>query len=380
MKALIFPNDPLIAYVKKGELKDRYFNPKNIFDEIHFITFADNECEVEEIQKTIGDAKGYIHRVDKLSILDMFFPKRRVAEIQEIVKNIKIDVVRGFSSTYSGYFTKEVAKIKKVTSIISLHTNFDDMRYQFIKRKDYFRYLKYFITKYTIENEVLIEIDHIIAKYLFTKKYALENKVDENKIEVIYNSIFFEKFYPRPVIERKEQTKVISIGNLEIGKGQRILIDAIPLIPNNITFTFVGDGEDYELLQSKVKDYGIEKRVTFIKSIPNDELAKLYREHDIFSLPIQYGGICIPALEATASGLALVMPKPIHEESPEITGEYALVVENSPNGFAKGIQKVADDFELRKNMINKGLEIIKNYSGDLMEEKEANLYRKIING
>jgi len=75
MKALIFPNDPLIAYVRKGELKERYFNPKNIFEEVHFVTFSDVECEVEEIQKTIGNAKGYIHRVGRLSLLDMFFMK-----------------------------------------------------------------------------------------------------------------------------------------------------------------------------------------------------------------------------------------------------------------------------------------------------------------
>ena len=35
MRVLIFPNDPLAAYLKKGELKDRYFNPNNIFDEVH---------------------------------------------------------------------------------------------------------------------------------------------------------------------------------------------------------------------------------------------------------------------------------------------------------------------------------------------------------
>lgn len=380
MKALIFPNDPLIAYVKKGELKDRYFNPKNIFDEIHFITFADNECEVEEIQKTIGDAKGYIHRVDKLSILDMFFPKRRVAEIEKIVKDIKIDVVRSYNPIFHGYYAGLLAKKYAKPFVMSLHGNYDlDIRYQYFKNRDK-RYLKYLLTKYIVEPKALKMSSHIIGAYKFAAKYASDNNVDTDKITVIYNRVYFDRFISNEVVADKKNIKVICVGRLIQEKGQRILIDSIPMIPNNITFTFVGDGEDYELLQSKVKDYGIEKRVTFIKSIPNDELAKLYREHDIFSLPILYGGICIPALEATASGLALVMPKPIHEESPEITGEYALVVENNSNGFAKGIQKVADDFELRKNMINKGLEIIKNYSGDLMEEKEANLYRKIING
>lgn len=379
MKALIFPNDPLIAYLEKGELKDRYFNPNNIFDEIHFVTFSDLECTVKDIQKTIGTAKGTIHRVNKLSILDMFFPARRIAEITKIVQDLEFDVIRGFSSTYSGYFAKEVAKYKKVKSITSLHTNFDDMRYQFKKRRDYIRYLKYYVTKYIIERSVLEEVDKIIAKYLFTNKYALDNGADKNKIELIYNQVFLDKFFPKK-LEDKKIIKVISVGNLEIGKGQRILIDAIPLLTKNILFTIVGDGEDYKLLKSKVEEYNISNRVTFIKSIPNEKLAELYREHDIFSLPIQYGGICIPALEGTASGLALVMPRPIHENSPEITGEYALVVENNAKSFAKGIQQVADDFDMRKSMIENGLKVIQNYSGVIMEKKEANLYRVMING
>ena len=57
MKVLIFPNDPLVAYFKKGELKDRYFNPNNIFQEVHFVTFFDDECAINEIQKTIGNAR-----------------------------------------------------------------------------------------------------------------------------------------------------------------------------------------------------------------------------------------------------------------------------------------------------------------------------------
>lgn len=378
MKALIFPNDPLISYLKKGEVKERYFNPKNIFDEIRFITFANEECEAKDIQKIGGDAKIYIHTLAPLSSLDMIYPKRRLKDVINIAKNIEFDIVRGFSSTYSGYFTKEIAKSKNCKSIVSLHTNFDDMRYQFKKRKDYLRFIKYFITKYILEREVLKEVDQIVAKYKFTKKYAIENGANSDKIEVIYNSVPFEKFFPRKV-EDREVIKVISVGNLEVGKGQRILIDAMPKLSENIHFTFVGDGEDYNLLQTKVKEYSIEDRVTFIKSIPNEKLAQLYREHDIFSLPIQYGGICIPALEATASGLALVMPKPIHEKSPEITGEYAEVVENSADEFAKGIQKVADNFELRKKIVESGLKTVKNYSGDKMEEREANLYKRLIN-
>ena len=34
-KICIFPSDPHQAYFYKGEIKERYYNPENTFDEIH---------------------------------------------------------------------------------------------------------------------------------------------------------------------------------------------------------------------------------------------------------------------------------------------------------------------------------------------------------
>jgi len=378
MKVVIFPNDPLIAYLEKGELKDRYFNPKDLFDEVHFITFSDKECGVSDIQKTIGEAKGYIHRVDKLSILDMFFPNRRIKELKNIVKDLEFDIVRSYNPIFQGYFAGVMAKEFNKPFLMSLHGNYDlDIRYQYFKNKDK-RYLKYLLSKVTVEPKALKFTTHVLGAYKFAGKYAIDNGVDEKKVSIIYNRVYFDRFRPNEETLNKDNIKVICVGRLIQEKGQRTLVDAIPKLSSNISFTFVGDGEDYDLLQLKVKEYNISDKVTFIKSIPNEKLAELYREHDIFSLPIQYGGICIPALEATASGLALVMPRPVHEKNPEITGKYAKVVENTIEDFVNGIQEVADNFELRKSMIEEGLKIIKDYSGDIMENNEADLYKKLV--
>lgn len=379
MKALIFPNDPLIAYLEKGELKNRYFNPNNIFDEIHFITFSDKECNVTDIQKTIGTAKGYIHRLNKLSILDMFIPDRRFREILKVVENISFDIVRSYNPIYNGYYAGLISKKFTKPFLMSLHGNYDlDIRYQYFKNRDK-RYLKYLLTKFTVEPKSLKMATHILGAYEFAAKYAVDNKFDKKNVSIIYNRVYLDRFKSNQKFENKENIKVICVGRLIKEKGQRTLIDSIPKLDKKISFTFVGDGEDYDLLVQKVKKYKIKDRVKFIRSIPNEDLAELYREHDIFALPIEYGGICIPALEATASGLALVMPKPIHEKTPEITGNYAKVVENSPEGFEKGIFEVANNFELRNQMRENGLKTIIKYSGEVMEKRESELYKKLIN-
>lgn len=68
LKICIFPNDPLIAYYNKGEIKDRYYNPENFFDEVHFITLTDQDIEAAKIQKIAGKAKIVIHSVGKINI------------------------------------------------------------------------------------------------------------------------------------------------------------------------------------------------------------------------------------------------------------------------------------------------------------------------
>ena len=379
MKALIFPNDPLAAYLKKGELKERYFNPNNVFDEVHFVTFYNDECTVEDIQKTIGKAKGYIHKLAPISILDMFYPNRRVKGIINAINLIEVDVVRSYNPIFQGFFAGVASLELKVPFLISLHGNYDlDIRYQYKINRDK-RYLKYLLSKYTVEPKSLKMATHILGAYKFAGKYAIDNGVVESKVSIIYNRVYLDRFKPNNNKKISIQIRVISVGRLIKEKGQRVLVEAMAIINENISLTIVGDGEDYDFLLNKMKELNLTDRIKFIKSIPNEELAELYRDHDIFALPIQYGGVCIPFLEATASGLALVAPKPIYESTPEVIGEYAEVVENSVEGFAKGIQKVANSYELREAMIKKGFEVISNYSGNIMEKKESDLYTKLIN-
>ena len=61
MKLCVFPNDPLLAYYEKGEIKSRYFNPKNLFDEIHVISMFNSDVEEEKVKIVAGNAKLKIH-------------------------------------------------------------------------------------------------------------------------------------------------------------------------------------------------------------------------------------------------------------------------------------------------------------------------------
>ena len=95
MKICIFPNDPIISYFEKGEIKNRYFNPENFFDEVHIISFIDNDIDEKKVQVIAGDATLKIHSMGKIEI-----KKRKdfVDNIIQVVKSIKPDVIRAYNS------------------------------------------------------------------------------------------------------------------------------------------------------------------------------------------------------------------------------------------------------------------------------------------
>ena len=50
LRLCVFPNDPIISYYNKGEIKERYFNQNNFFNEIHIISFTNKEIEESKVQ------------------------------------------------------------------------------------------------------------------------------------------------------------------------------------------------------------------------------------------------------------------------------------------------------------------------------------------
>ena len=91
-----------------------------------------------------------------------------------------------------------------------------------------------------------------------------------------------------------------------------------------------------------------------------------------------YGGFAIPALEAAASGIPVILPKQEFDLNPDLIKDFALLVDNNPESFKISIQKILSEKSLRDDLIKKGLKITKKINSDLIEEKEKRLYLKLL--
>ena len=162
MKLCVFPNDPLQAYFDKGEIKERYYNPQNFFDEIHFITLIEQDIDASKIQTIAGKAKIVIHSVGKINIKNR---KKYVKKIIALCEEIDPDIIRAFNPLVEGWLAANCAKELKKPFLVSLHTQYDYNR-KLIKKKNLKKYLALKYTEKFIGPFVLRTANKIVIDFL----------------------------------------------------------------------------------------------------------------------------------------------------------------------------------------------------------------------
>ncbi len=371
-KICVFPNDPLKSYFKKGEIKPRYFNPKNIFDEVHVISLFDDDIEEEKVKIVAGDALFKIHVVGKVNLLNKNSKKNGIINL---IKKLQPHVLRSYNPLLQGLVAAQVKKELGIPLVISLHGDYDrDRRYFAKKNKDYKTYFKLLYSKRTLEPFSLKNADEVIIIYEFLREYA--KKMGAKSINLIHNRIDLSQFMTKVKPAFKEEKPVIiTVGRLIKEKNQECLIQAIKDL--DVILVVIGDGVEYENLVKLTNDLGIQDKVRFERSIPHDRIQEYYAAADLFALPIKYGGFAIPSIEAAASGLPVILPKQEFDSKPDIISEYAQLVENNPTSFKKAISDVLSDNNLRSRLIENGLKVSQQINSDIMEEKEKELYLKL---
>jgi len=373
MKLCVFPNDPLESYLKKGEIKPRYFNPKNLFDEIHVISLFDSDVEEDKVKIVAGNANFKIHVVGKVNLLNKNKMKQKIINL---IKEIKPDVIRSYNPLLQGWIAANVKKELNIPLVISLHGNYDlDLRYQARVNRNYKSFLRLQITKQILEKFALRNADQIIIVYEFIRNYA--KKLGGKNINLIYNRIDLSKFSPNvtpKIIE--EKPIIICVGRLMKEKNQECLIYAIKDL--DVILLLIGDGPQYSDLKNLVEKLNLKHKVRFERVIPNDEINGYYTSADIFAQPTNYGGFAIPVLEAAASGIPVILPKQNFKSQPEIVEKFAMLVDNTAESFQFAIKEILSNELLKSKMQKEGIETTKKIRGDLMEEKEKELYLKVI--
>lgn len=371
-KICVLPNDALLSYYNKGEIKLGYYNPKNMFDEVHVLSLFDEEIEESKVQTMAGNAKLKIHKLEKVNLSNYKSFEKKVAKI---IEEIEPDVIRSYNPLVQGWLATKASKRLGIPIIVSLHTNYEQQRNFLKKEGKYFQFLKMTYASQKIEKFVLQNVDAVVCVYQFIFPYA--KKMGAKNIHVIYNRVDLNEFTPdckKEFISSKPT--ILSVGRLIEQKDHRYLIESIKDLDANLLL--IGDGPNYESLLELAKSIGVSDRVQIIKRITHEKLNGYYVACDIYAQPMKFlDGIPMPVLEAMASGLPVVMSR--HGSSySEIIDDVVVFVENDGKKFSDAFKKILSDSEYKEDLRRKSLETIKKISGDIMEQKEYELYQDLI--
>lgn len=372
MKICIFPNDPIISYFNKGEIKNRYYNPCEIFDEVHIISFTDKDVKENQVQSLVGNAKFQIHAVGNINLKNR---KKNLNRIIEIVKSINPDVIRAYNTLVEGWFAANCSKQLKIPFFLSLHTQYDHNRK--LAKKNNLK--KYFALKYTekfIESFVLKNANKITIVYKIIEPYVLKH--GGIKPQLLYNKVECERFQNAKEIESLSKPLILSVGSLIKEKNHECIIESMKKI--DAKFLIIGNGVLYDRLIEMIKKNHLEEKITIKKSVPNNEIQNYYKSADVFALCYdpELEGLPIPIIEAMASGLPIVIPPP-KEGFSEGLEEIVEFANRNPNSFADKINEILKNENLRKKLSNKSIEKSKTFDEKNIEINEADIYRNLIN-
>ncbi len=123
--------------------------------------------------------------------------------------------------------------------------------------------------------------------------------------------------------------------------------------------------------------YEKEKNICFLTNIPEEDLIAIYNMADVFVFPSFYEGFGIPVLEGMACGVPVITSSV--SSMPEVGGDAAVYFDPyDENDMADKINCVLKDKLLRRKMIEKGLQKVKEYSWNKCAIETLKVYEDIL--
>ena len=139
----------------------------------------------------------------------------------------------------------------------------------------------------------------------------MKKMVKDISADVVFNGVDSQSFNPDlPQTYRKGTPQLLFVSRLRKYKKTKTLIDSMPKILKEFPdahLQIVGDGEDFSLLNSNIKEKNLDDRVTLVGNIDHDKLKFYYSSCDVYISASTFEVCPVPTLEAMSCGKPLVL-------------------------------------------------------------------------
>jgi glycosyltransferase involved in cell wall biosynthesis len=371
---LVIVSDRLSDLVAKGEITARYYNPGELFDEVHILMTNNDKPDREVIQKTVGRARLHFHNLPLPSLLftlGMQPPllSKWKKEAFKITSSVYPSIIRVHGPGIGMYLAAEIKKQFNIPVIVSLHGN-PDIDYARLQ-KTFLKKLAFWQYNRLLESS-LKHIDHFIMVYSPIKSFF--EKRGMKNYTLIYNTVG-QGAVPKKDYTIQDLCHCICVGRQEYNqKDQRQILEAISQL-DNVIFHLYGTGKLHKELLHLAKKLQIEERVIFKTSIMNVELMTTLHRFDFYIYNSINFEISKTVMEAALVGLPIIHNKRQPYLSEELSNDFILKVENSCEGYVQGITEFINNQELRTHYGNQARQYaLAHWSPEVTEKQVVELY------
>ncbi len=228
------------------------------------------------------------------------------------------------------------------------------------------------------KRKVFNRADLIIAISENTKSDLIKYfGINSDKITVIYHGNPFEKSLPK-VAFQVDAPYFLFVGQRDRYKNFSTLIQALaPILKENSQKLLCIGGKPFS--ETEIADFKSKNIESLIerRNCTDAELQTAYKNAICLIYPSEYEGFGIPILEAWSMNCPLILSKA--SCFPEIAKEGALYFQ--PNDYLElrdKIQQLINDPSLRESLIEKGENLLKEYTLEKTLETTLNAYHKTL--
>jgi len=365
--------DRLSDLVTKGEITERYYNPGNLFDEVHIVMTNDDKVDHSAVQKTVGTARLYIHNIPgggdlfvrsmgwQLCLLEPW-----VKEGLKLAREIAPSLIRTHNNFKEAYLAKRIKDDLGIPYVVSLHGVWDRDCVTTPKEK----LAWFFRTK--LEKISLRNADAVIAVYKPILRYA--HRYRAKNVQLIYNIVAGQDIVAKEDYRLSTPPRIITINRQVREKNPENIIKALKDI--DCYYLIVGDGYYHEHLKQVAIENGCQNKIEFIKAIPNYKLCSMLQDFDLMVSHCDYWGISKTIIEASLAGLPVVINRHPIEPIPDYEGDWLMECENSEEGYMQAIVRLLSDEAFRASLGRKAYDHSHQvFDSTIMEEKTVQTYR-----
>lgn len=205
--------------------------------------------------------------------------------------------------------------------------------------------------------------------------------IQPEKVEVIYNGINHDVFFPDHNVEYNKKFTIRYVGGLSgPHKNAETLIKVASILEQKgLDFVLeVGGGHPEKTVLPLLADSMNLKSVKFKGFVPDEELRPFLAGADLFLYPSRYEGFGFPPLEAMACGTATVSSNA--GSLKEVLGDGAITVQPAAENLAMAAEAVIRQPDLKFDLQRRALKQSAKFTWEKSGEAHLSMYEDALFG